>query len=81
MVDGTAGCACNKGAASARQMFAVVDGLGKVCEEMGMLLWEDVVEEVIVAVLNMFEELLPAFPHVMALGVCASPWEVAAAVQ
>ena len=72
MVDGTADCACNHGATSARQMFAVGNGLGKSCEEVGTSLWEDVVEELIVAVLNVFKELLPALPKAIALGKCTS---------
>ena len=53
-------------------MFAVADGLGKGCKEVGTPLWEDVVKEFIVAVLNVFEELLPALPHVISIGVCTS---------
>ena len=70
MVDGTADCACNQWAASARQMFTVEDGLGKVHEEVGAPLWEDVVEQLIVVVPNVLEELLPALPHTIAFGVC-----------
>ena len=53
-------------------MFAVADVLGKGYKEVGMSLWEDVVKELIVAVLNMFEELLPALPHAIMIGVCTS---------
>ena len=51
-------------------MFAVVDGLGKICKEVGAPLWEDVAEELIVAVVNMLEELLPVLPHAIVLGAC-----------
>ena len=67
MVDDTADCSCNQGAASARQMLAIADGLGEGCKEMGTSLWEDVFEELIVTVLNVLEELLPALPHTIAL--------------
>ena len=70
MVDGTADCSCNQGASSVRQMFAVADGLGKGCEEVGTSLWEDVIKELIVAVLNVFKELFPALPHMIALSAC-----------
>ena len=72
MADGTAECARNQGVASARQMLAVAGGLGKGCKEVGTSLWEDVIKELIVAVLNVFEELLPALPHAIALGMCTS---------
>ena len=72
MVDGTADCARNQRAASTTHMFAVANGLGKGCKEVGTSLWEDVVGELIVAVLNVLEELLPALPHAIALGVCTS---------
>ena len=72
MVDGTVDCACNQGTASARQMFAVADGLGEGCKEVGTSLWEDVIKEIIVAVLHVFKELLPAFSHAIRLGVCTS---------
>ena len=70
MVYGTANCACNQGADSTRQFFAVADGLCKVYKEVGTSLWEDVIEELIVAVLHMFKELLPSLPRTIALGVC-----------
>ena len=70
MVNGTADCACNQGVTSARQMFAVVDVLGKGFEEVGTSLLEDVVKELIVTVLNVFEELLPALSYAITLGVC-----------
>ena len=69
MVGKNVDCAHNQGAASARQMFAVADGLGKGCKEVGTSLWEDVVMELTVAVLNVFEELLPVLPRAIALGV------------
>ena len=72
MVDSTADCARNQGAASARQMFAVLGGLGKGCEEVGTSLWEDVIKELIVAVLDVFEKLFPALPHAIAPFVCSS---------
>ena len=55
MVNGTADCARNQGAAIARQMLAVADGLGEGCKEIGTPLWEDVVEELIVAVLDVID--------------------------
>ena len=70
MVNGTADCARNQRAASARQMFVVADGFGEGFEEVGMSLWEHVVKEIIVAVLDVFEELLPVLPHVIAIGMC-----------
>ena len=72
MVDGTVDCARNQGAVSARQMFVAADGLGKGCKEVGTSLWEDVVKEIVGAVLNVLEELLPALPHAIDLSVCAS---------
>ena len=72
MVDATADCACNQGAASARQMFAVEDSLGEGCKEVGTFLWEDFIKELVVAVLNVFKEFLPSLPHAIAIGVCAS---------
>ena len=72
MVDSIKDCAHNQGVASARQMFAVADGLGKGCKEVGVPLWEDVVKEIVVVVLNMLEELLPALPHVIVFWVSTS---------
>ena len=51
-------------------MFAVADGLGKGYKEVGTPFWEDVVNELVVAVLNVLEELFPALPQAIALGVC-----------
>ena len=70
MVDGTADFACNQGGGSARKMFAVAGGLGGGCKEVGAPLLEEVVEELIVVVLTVLEELLPALPHAIALGMC-----------
>ena len=72
MINGTGDCACNQGAANTRQMFAVIDCLGESCKEVGASLWEDFIEELIVVVLNLLEELLPALPHAIVLGVCTS---------
>ena len=78
MVDSTADCACDQGAASARQIITVGDGLGKSFKEVGTSLWEDVVEGLIVVVLNVLEELLPALPHAIALGACSSNHSISA---
>ena len=51
-------------------MFAVADSLGKGCKEVGAPLWGYVIKELIVVVLKVLEELLPALPHTIALGVC-----------
>ena len=71
MVNSTADCARNQEAASGK--------------DVGAPLWEDFIEELIVVVLNVFKELLPALPDVIALDVCTSnlafPQTVAAAVQ
>ena len=53
-----------------RQMSAVADGFGKVRKEVGTSLWEDVVKELIFALLNLFKELLPTLPCAIALGMC-----------
>ena len=70
MVDGTAACAHSQGVANARQIFAVADGLGEGCEEVGTSIWEDVIKELILAVLNVFKELLPLLSHAIAIDVC-----------
>ena len=51
-------------------MLAVADSLGKGCDEVGTSLWEDVVQELIVAIIHMFKELFPALPHAIALDMC-----------